>query len=204
MTIVVPVPITAGPAVPDSSAVDTTFDAMFQAFLTWQKNVLQPGSNAMADATYQNAQDANTKANAASGSADTASLKAADATAAAAAAVNAPGTSATSTTSLAVSAGTKTLTIQTGKLFAKGQNLVIAYTTDPLKQMVGAVTAHDNTTGLITIEVPAGSFSGAGTYAAWTVSITASAVSTPTITAAAALAAGQANLAAFVFSRILK
>lgn len=96
------------------------------------------------------------------------------ATAAAASAVtalNAPGTSATSTTSLAIGTGSQTLTIQTGKAVVPGMEVVIAYTTTPTIRMAGTVTAYDSGTGALAVQ--ASLASGAGTYAAWTVSLTA-------------------------------
>lgn len=50
-----PIPIDPGPAVPTSADPEATFDAMFEAFLAWQKNELQPGANALAAAAYTNA-----------------------------------------------------------------------------------------------------------------------------------------------------
>lgn len=124
------------------------------------------------------------------------------AAASAASAINAPGTSATSTTSLTVGTGSKTLTIQTGKLFSVGQTLVIASTASPdTVQMSGVVTAHDNTTGVITVQVPTGASSGAGTYADWTLSVTAAVVATQQIiNAAGALAVPEAISTSIIFS----
>lgn len=58
MSIVVPAPVAAAPPVPNSSDTETTFDAMFEAFLTWCKDTQQPGMNALGTATYTNALDA--------------------------------------------------------------------------------------------------------------------------------------------------
>lgn len=77
--------------------------------------------------------------------------------------------SATSTTSLAVGTGAKSLTIQTGKNFQIGQSVRIASTASPANYMDGQVTAHNNTTGALTVEVS--SVGGSGTLAAWTISI---------------------------------
>jgi hypothetical protein len=52
---VTPVPVAAASALPDSSTPETTFDAMFQAFLSWLSTSAQPGFNALADASYANA-----------------------------------------------------------------------------------------------------------------------------------------------------
>ena len=83
---------------------------------------------------------------------------------------------ATSTTSLAIAAsGTVTLTTQTGKGFAPGQFVVISVTADPATQMGGWVTAYDFTTGALSVSVSQSA--GSGTYAAWTVAISAAAAS---------------------------
>jgi hypothetical protein len=76
MTIIAPVPIVAGPAVPDSSNAESTFDTQFEAFNAWMKNNLQPGVNAIADATYANALDAQLNAAIAQSSADAAAISA--------------------------------------------------------------------------------------------------------------------------------
>jgi hypothetical protein len=99
----------------------------------------------------------------------TATEKAAEAQAYAASAVNAPGTSATSTTSLTVSVASKTLTIQTGKLFVVGQYVGIASTASPLNRMSGVITAHNSSTGALTVNIT--SIEGTGTFAAWTVAL---------------------------------
>jgi hypothetical protein len=82
MPITSPTPIPAGPAVPDSTAAEGTFDTSFEAFLDWQKTQLQPGVNALAENVYANAGEAAT-------SAATAAAQAATATAAASAAASA-------------------------------------------------------------------------------------------------------------------
>ncbi|MDP3854655.1 hypothetical protein [Phenylobacterium sp.] len=89
-------------------------------------------------------------------------------------AINAPGTSATSTTSLLIGVGAKSLTIQTAKAFAVGQTVVIARTSDPTTQMLGVITAHNSGSGALTVEVA--SVQGAGTYAEWTISLSASVI----------------------------
>ena len=70
MAITPPVPIDAGPALPSSSDSETTFDAAFEAFLSWQKNQLQPQTNALAANVYSNAQAAETAASTAVGARD--------------------------------------------------------------------------------------------------------------------------------------
>lgn len=80
MPITTPIPIPAGPSVPNSSAPETTFDAMFEASLTWQKDQLTPGSNALAQAGFDNATSAQASATAAAASEATASAAASQAT----------------------------------------------------------------------------------------------------------------------------
>ncbi|MFN3858105.1 MAG: hypothetical protein ACK4RV_10165 [Caulobacter sp.] len=93
------------------------------------------------------------------------------AAASAASALNAPGTNATSTTSLAIGTGTKAFTIQTGKAFSIGQVMVAASAADPSNQMTGIVTAHNSGTGALTLDVS--DTNGSGTYADWTLSLSA-------------------------------
>ncbi len=84
-----------------------------------------------------------------------------------AAAANAVAATATSTTSLTIGTGAKSLTIQTGKLFAAGQFVTIAETAAPTNYMHGQVTAYDSGTGALTVSVAA--TGGSGTIAAWTI-----------------------------------
>lgn len=51
-------PISPGPALPSSADPEATFDAAFEAFLSWQKTQLQPQANALAQATYGNTVEA--------------------------------------------------------------------------------------------------------------------------------------------------
>lgn len=90
----------------------------------------------------------------------------------AASAVNAPGTSGTSTTSLAVTVGTKTLTTQVGKAWVLGQSVVISRTSAPTTvQMWGTISAHNPTTGALTVEIPGGGVLGSGTFTDWTIAL---------------------------------
>jgi hypothetical protein len=148
--------------------------------------------DALVTAVDADAATATTKAGEASASASTASThagtattKAAEAEASALTALNAPGTSATSTTSLTVGAGAQALTIQTGKSIVVGMEVAIAYTTTPTTRMTGTVTAYDTGTGALTVTVSA--TSGSGTYAAWTVSLTAAVPDVATKTGAETL-----------------
>ena len=94
---------------------------------------------------------------------------AASAAASALTAINAPGTMASSTTSLPVSAGSKSLGIQTGKSIQAGMWALIASVGSPTTWMAGPITAYNSETGALTVEVA--NFSGTGTAAAWNVSI---------------------------------
>ena len=93
MAITPPVPIDAGPALPSSSDSETTFDAAFEAFLSWQKTQLQPQTNDLAANVYSNAQAAEAAAtaaeNSASAAASSATAAASSTTAAAASASSA-------------------------------------------------------------------------------------------------------------------
>lgn len=133
-------------------------------------------TSAGAAATSATAADASktaaaSSATAAATSATNAATSATNAANSANSALNAPGTNATSTTSLAIGTGSKSLTIQTGKAYAVGQAVVIASTASPLNQMSGVITAHNSGTGALTVNVT--SINGSGTFAAWTVSLTA-------------------------------
>lgn len=72
MSIVIPIPIPTGPPVPNSNDPEVTFDAQFEASLTWQRDELTPKVNALSDVTYTNALDAQASATAAAASATTA------------------------------------------------------------------------------------------------------------------------------------
>jgi len=76
MAITTPVPIPAGPPVPNSNDPETTFDAQFEASLAWQRNELAPKANDLAAATFANAQDSQASALAAQASEAAAALAA--------------------------------------------------------------------------------------------------------------------------------
>jgi hypothetical protein len=97
---------------------------------------------------------------------------AATASAAAVAAVNAPGSGATSSTSMTLGMGVKSFTLdQVGKNFFLGQTIVCASTASPANGMAGTITAFTAGTGAITVNFL--SATGTGTFAAWTVSLSA-------------------------------
>lgn len=53
-----PTPIGTAPSVPVSTDPESTFDSMFEAFLSWLKVTGAPGINASAEVTYNNAVEA--------------------------------------------------------------------------------------------------------------------------------------------------
>jgi len=73
----------------------------------------------------------------------------------------------TSTTSLAVSAGTKTLTTQAGKQFAAGNYVTISRTSAPTTLMHGVVTSYSVSTLIVEVATAAGS----GTFTDWTIAL---------------------------------
>lgn len=73
-----------------------------------------------------------------------------DATVAASAIAN---YNATSTSSLTVGTGSKTFAIQTGKLFVVGQYVTATSAADSTKWVHGQITAHNSTTGSLTVNV---------------------------------------------------
>ena len=73
----------------------------------------------------------------------------------------------TSTTSLAVSAGTKTLTTQTGKQFTAGNYVTISRTSAPTTLMHGVVTSYSGATLIVEVATVAGS----GTFTDWTIAL---------------------------------
>jgi hypothetical protein len=95
---------------------------------------------------------------------------------------------------LPVTVASKTFTIQTGKQFSVGQSAVIARTSDPATRMSGVITAHNSTTGSMTVNVT--NVFGTGTYTDWTVSLTATgATSTADLTDYASDQAARQDLA---------
>lgn len=83
---------------------------------------------------------------------------------------NAPGTNATSTTSATIGAGSKSLTIQTGKALVPGMWIIAADTTAPATNwMAGTITSYDTGTGALVFTSIV--YVGSGTLTAWTVSL---------------------------------
>lgn len=87
----------------------------------------------------------------------------------AASALNAPGTLATSATSKLIATGSQVFTTQSGKLWSKGQTVVLASSANPLNQMVGIITAYSGTS--LTVQVA--TINGSGTFADWQIALTA-------------------------------
>jgi hypothetical protein len=169
--VAIPAP---GLPLPDPSD-KLTFSARKLEDLRWSREDAVPGMEALADVTYDNAVEAAASAvSAASGGAAQVALATAQATAAAASALtalNAPGTSGTSTTSTVVGAGSKTLTIQTGKALVVGQSITLARTSDPAGvRMFGPITGYNSGTGVLSF-ISSPTFIGSGTFTDWTVSL---------------------------------
>lgn len=106
---------------------------------------------------------------AASGSASAAS---GSALAAAGSASTSAGWSATSTTSMALTAGSKSLTIQTGKQFTDGTRILVKRTSDPdASQAFTSVGTYTSGTGVLEFTLAADDITGSGTYTDWTVEL---------------------------------
>lgn len=102
---------------------------------------------------------------------DEATAQANAAAASAATATAAAGTNATSTTALTIGVGAQTMTVQPGKAIVVGMQVLIASTAAPSVQyMRGTVTGYDTGTGVLGVAVDY--TVGAGTVAAWTISLT--------------------------------
>lgn len=84
-------------------------------------------------------------------------------------AMNLSSTNATSTTSTLIGTGSKTIVVQAGKSYVPGQTVKVAYTTDPTQWMLGDVLSYNSGTGSLVVSVAYKQ--GAGTYAAWTISL---------------------------------
>jgi hypothetical protein len=77
----------------------------------------------------------------------------------------------TSVTSVLIATGAQSFTVSTGKLFQVGQFLLIASTASPANYMLGQVTSYATATGALVMNIT--SIGGSGTFAAWTVSLSA-------------------------------
>lgn len=143
------------------------------------------------DESQNHAANSLTQANNAAASAASAAAQATAAAASAASALGAPGTNATSTTSMTIGTGSRTFNIQPGKALSVGQSVVIASSVNPSNQMVGIITAHNSTTGSMTVNVS--QIGGSGTLASWVISLTASVVSSLTTASLSDYANDQAS-----------
>ncbi len=154
-------------------------DAQFRVDSGYYNNGALSGSNPGGFANrghrtslFSLAQDVVIIGQGASDAADTATAQATAAAASATSAINAPGTSATSSTSRTIPGvgGSITFTLdQVGKAFSKGQTVMFASSALPLNQLAGPITAFNAATGIMTITVQF--VAGAGTFAAWDVSL---------------------------------
>jgi hypothetical protein len=75
----------------------------------------------------------------------------------------------TSTTSLAIGTGSKSLTVESGKLFQVGQFVILSSLSGPSNYMSGQVTAYNVATGAMTVSVTV--TGGSGTKNDWTVAL---------------------------------
>jgi len=106
----------------------------------------------------------------ASTNATSAQTSATAAAASATSALNAPGTSGTSTSSMTVGIATQSFTTQTGKAWVVGQFVTISSST-PANWMYGYISAYNSGTGAMSVVVS--TISGAGTFTAWTIGLSA-------------------------------
>lgn len=82
-------------------------------------------------------------------------------------ALNFNSTNGTSSTSVAIGTGSKSITGNTSKSWAKGMTLKIAY--DASNWMIGEVSSYDTGTGALVMNIRR--VLGSGTYASWTISL---------------------------------
>lgn len=92
------------------------------------------------------------------------------------------GLASSSTTSLALGTGAKALSVDPGKGYIPGMDIVVASTATPTDRMLGTVTTYDVVTGALVVEVY--SATGTGTFAAWSVSMTSAVDATQFVTPA--------------------
>lgn len=155
--------ITALPT-PPSTDDPANFSTRADAFLGALQSPFVTEANAMAGAM-------NTVAGEVATNASAAATDRIAAESAAGAAVGVAGYVATSTTSLSVSAGAKAITLaESGRLFANGDDVTLISRADNRVRMRGVASSCDMTAKTMTVTVPAGGFSGSGTYTDWIVS----------------------------------
>lgn len=174
-----PPTITALPAPPDPND-RSTFNTRAYPWSVAQQTLATEVGN-VATNVYNNAVETASNAAAAADSVTDADSAAASAAASAASAINAPGTSATSTTSLALTAGAKAWTIQTGKLYPPGQPIYLASAANPtVNRMYGILGTHDNTTGACTATMTPDP-GASGTHTDWIMGIGVSLANGPSL-----------------------
>ena len=154
--------------VPDRINDPNNFPTKVNAYLAQTPTVVNQ-KNAMAQAMNAVSLEMTALAQTMSDDAETAVAQAALATSMALSAVNSPGTNATSATSLTIGTGPATMTIQAGKSIVRGMSVKVAATTSPGRWMHGDVTAYDDVTGELTVQVD--TIHNSGTYDAWTISL---------------------------------
>lgn len=83
------------------------------------------------------------------------------------------GLSATSTTNLTLATGVKNLTVQAGKGFVPGMDIVVASVANPNNRLLGTVTSYNLSTGVLVVDIYSATTTGAASASAWSISMTA-------------------------------
>jgi hypothetical protein len=78
---------------------------------------------------------------------------------------------ATSSTSVLIGTGSKSFTVETGKMLQVGQWVIAVSTASPTNYMIGQVPSYNSGTGALVVNVT--TTSGSGTIASWTISLVA-------------------------------
>lgn len=178
-------PLPAAPSTDDPANFDTEADAFVGALETFGDQM-----DALATNAYNNAVEANADAIATAAdrvqtgldreqtgldrtaAANSATAAAASEAAAAGSASTAAGWSATSTTSMALTSGSKTLTIQTAKQFTAGTNIKVKRTAAPTTTYAHTtVDTYNSGTGALTFTLASDLIVGSGTYTDWTIEL---------------------------------
>lgn len=177
-----PPTLTTPPDAPAREQAPALFNTRMRAFMAWLITFVSE-MGTMATALYDYATSAYGSAGAAASSAGTATAKAGEASdsaeaaalsasAAAGSASTAAGWSATSTTSMALTSGSKTLTIQTAKQFTAGTNIKVKRTAAPTTTYAHTtVDTYNSGTGALTFTLASDLIVGSGTYTDWTIEL---------------------------------
>lgn len=174
-------PTLNNPPTPPTRSDAANFASRADAFLGWfvtgWNDLAAALANVYANAldAFSSAQFAASQAGSAAASASSAATSASAAQIAAQSAINAPGTAATSTTTLSITSGYITLVVQPGKAFSPTQFVLVSAPT-PGNWMLGQIASYDPVAGALVVGVVA--YTGAGSYAAWTVTPSAPIVQT--------------------------